>query len=610
MQRGQGGARSCNVQQEQGLQYPDPIRQHGSKPIATACFQTMNLPPDQPDSPGLPPADARAAWQHPYFGPPGEGQAAWHQPPAPRRSPRGSAIAGWIGIVLGCAMMISMHLLSAALVQEDAPDNVGPLLMEIQGKYMVGTHNFMPGSSEMMYSQAEETLNLGSITQRHQFVVLAAELAGPDAALQVITDLDRLIADEQAKRQHEDGDQARPVMTDDQRAVHEILRFVYGTGTAPAPDATAEPVDEVVAGATSEEEASSTPDAAAVDADDSERWAQTLQRVGALTADQTKLLRDELGWFGKAAVAPPGTGRDVTRSKIEMSARIVLFTFLGAAGVLVVVGVAGLIGLVVLVILALQLRTRSGVQPGNVHHGLYAETFGIWMILFPLGQFGAGVVGALAPTFAMPAVLAVFFASLLVLFWPVLRGARWSDVRADVGLTLGRNPTAEPFIGVLGYAMGLPMLAVGLVLVFILIGVQAFFLPEQGVFDPAGGPAHPILLELGGPAIWPKVMILFLAAVAAPIVEETMFRGVLYRHLRDFSRRLGNFLSIVISALVSGFIFAAIHPQGWVAIPALMALSFAFVLVREWRGTLIPAMIVHGISNFLVMSLLIIVLSV
>ena len=102
--------------------------------------------------------------------------------------------------------------------------------------------------------------------------------------------------------------------------------------------------------------------------------------------------------------------------------------------------------------------------------------------------------------------------------------------------------------------------------------------------------------ELGGPKS---------ALVMAPIVEETMFRGVLHRHLRDATAWLGYAASALASATVASLMFAAIHPQGWIAAPILMSLAFAFTLFREWRGTLVPAMVAHSISNGLVMWLLI-----
>ncbi len=82
-----------------------------------------------------------------------------------------------------------------------------------------------------------------------------------------------------------------------------------------------------------------------------------------------------------------------------------------------------------------------------------------------------------------------------------------------------------------------------------------------------------------------------------------MFRGVLYRHLRDATGGAGRVLSVVLSAAPSALVFAIIHPQGWVAVPALMALAVSFSLAREWRGTLIPCMIVHGISNGVVLGI-------
>ena len=83
-----------------------------------------------------------------------------------------------------------------------------------------------------------------------------------------------------------------------------------------------------------------------------------------------------------------------------------------------------------------------------------------------------------------------------------------------------------------------------------------------------------------------------------------MFRGVLYRHLREMSDRLGFTLSVILSALIVSFVFAVIHPQGLLGVPVLMGLALAFNLAREWRGTLIPAMIAHGINNGAVTLLL------
>jgi membrane protease YdiL (CAAX protease family) len=106
-----------------------------------------------------------------------------------------------------------------------------------------------------------------------------------------------------------------------------------------------------------------------------------------------------------------------------------------------------------------------------------------------------------------------------------------------------------------------------------------------------------------------RAIVLLLAAVIAPIVEETMFRGVLYRHLREMTGRLGGALSFFISAVVASFIFAAIHPQGWLGIPPLMGIAIGLSIAREWRGSLIPSMVAHGVNNGLVMAILLVALS-
>ena len=136
----------------------------------------------------------------------------------------------------------------------------------------------------------------------------------------------------------------------------------------------------------------------------------------------------------------------------------------------------------------------------------------------------------------------------------------------------------------------------------------------QGVFAQSGGSnelqgtsggAHPIIIEIANGGWELRILILFLAAVAAPIVEETMFRGVLYRQLRSSLWGLGSIFGMLLSVLIVSFVFAAIHPQGWVAIPALMGIAVGMNLLREYRASIIASMTIHGVSNGIVTSLMI-----
>ena len=82
----------------------------------------------------------------------------------------------------------------------------------------------------------------------------------------------------------------------------------------------------------------------------------------------------------------------------------------------------------------------------------------------------------------MLASAVAFFASLLVLVWPVVRGVPWQMVRADIGLPAVRFRDVP--MGIAGYVMSL-LLAVGLgmtLLVMLLVTVLSGASPS---------PSHP-----------------------------------------------------------------------------------------------------------------------
>ena len=76
-----------------------------------------------------------------------------------------------------------------------------------------------------------------------------------------------------------------------------------------------------------------------------------------------------------------------------------------------------------------------------------------------------------------------------------------------------------------------------------------------------------------------------------------MFRGFLYRHMRQATSRGGFLLSVLCSAFVVSFVFAVIHPQGLLFVPALMAIALSLTLTREWRESLIASIVHHGLHN-------------
>ncbi len=477
---------------------------------------------------------------------------------APRR---GHAIIAWIGIVLGCVGAVLMHQLPAAApTSAEGDDPIGV----IQARYLVALGQWLEDDRESLYEQSQGSLNVGSVDQRQRFVILAAEFAGAREARRVLGKLDADLAAPHL------GDP--PELTEAQADVQTLLHVLYGVNAR-------------------DDEHDLAPDR--------------------LTRDQRELLVQRLGWYGGLALAPPEAKERADRKAVLAPAWRVLVVLIVMVVFGALAGFAGSVGLVVMGVLTIVGKVRSGLLAGAGPHAIYAETFAIWMFVFFGLQVAAGIVatalGMEAHQFSIAA--GAFFASLGVLLWPVLRGIPWRQIRTDIGWTLGDRPVLEPVYGVAGYAMTLPLLVVGLVLVIVFMMIQTALAGPMPTFAPAGGPAHPIITDLAQGHWWTKVQVLFVAVVAAPIVEETMFRGVLYRHLRDASSRMGIILSIGLSTVINTFVFAVIHPQGWVAMPALMALACGFTLMREWRGTVVPSMIMHGISNGLVITCLILLIA-
>ena len=337
------------------------------------------------------------------------------------------------------------------------------------------------------------------------------------------------------------------------------------------------------------EEPSDDPATAAILLPEIERVLDAVQDGRRPPATAVDELETRLGWYGRLAgsLGDPAA-LDAMKTQAVRTVAI-LFVALGVAGL---VGLLGFVGLVVLLVFALTGRIRDRIRP-TAHHGVYAETFAIWLPSLLLLQFLVALVAP--PTLVVLASAGAFFASLLVLVWPVVRGVPWRTVRADIGLPAARFRDVP--LGIAGYAMSLPLLAVGLVVTLLLILLATLLSGESP------SPSHPAQQALIGGGGWQAMQIFVLATIAAPIVEEIMFRGVLFSHLRGAMRGWHASVGIVLAALVSSVIFAAIHPQGLVFIPALAGLGIGFCLCREWTGSLVPAMVAHAVNNGLVLSL-------
>ena len=270
-----------------------------------------------------------------------------------------------------------------------------------------------------------------------------------------------------------------------------------------------------------------------------------------------------------------------------------------------------MVGLVVLLCYAAGGRLRPALPPPTAHGGIYAEAFAVYMVVF----LGLGVVRAFIPANAAGIVLAgaaMLFSLAAGLIWPVLRGIPWRQVRQEVGLTAWADiPCVEAALGVAGYALVLPVFASVILVTSILVsiqrGQQLGDRPEEQ-FHPGGDPEHPSSsgwsIPIGGYwsrwRCWPRP-----GAVGRR--DDVPRRPLPPSAQRDCSAGSGR--QLLRQWRMVSFLFAVIHPQGFLAVPALMALAFGLTMLREWRGSLLPSMIVHGIHNGLTTFVLVQALS-
>ena len=320
-------------------------------------------------------------------------------------------------------------------------------------------------------------------------------------------------------------------------------------------------------------------------------------------------LEESLGWFGTFLQAD-----GAERKAIESSAVNKVMILTAVVLIVAVAAIAGLIFLILKLVKAFDGKMKSGLAQPASHHGVYAEVFALWILVFVILTSVAAILGQVVAdgnaTISLVFVLTAFFGSLVVLFWARIRGVPYKQIRKDIGWTTGNGFLKEIGTGIFGYAMTLPILGIGVLLTLLLFMIQQLMSGgvEAAPFRGTGGGSHPIIVDLANGVWSTRILLIFMAAVAAPVVEETVFRGVLYRQLRSSSCKFPNVLSIACSVFLVSFVFAAIHPQGWVAIPALMSIAVGMNLLREWRGSLIPSMVVHGLSNGIVVSMMVLML--
>ena len=203
-------------------------------------------------------------------------------------------------------------------------------------------------------------------------------------------------------------------------------------------------------------------------------------------------------------------------------------------------------------------------------------------IIFVLGAAALAAVIAMARYGVLPVLAFGFLAygALLAVIWAVAvraPGRRWRDI----GLQ-----RCEP-----------ALLVIGCLAAFLWVGISIVIYSAAGVWEAA--------LAAGGNLIDPfrgrPVMLAALFVLAVPtaaLVEEILYRGLLYGWLR---RRMGVATATLTSAVVFTFSHFYVFAAGLPFVIEMLALSMLLALLFEINRSMWPGILCHGLNNLALM---------
>jgi len=230
-----------------------------------------------------------------------------------------------------------------------------------------------------------------------------------------------------------------------------------------------------------------------------------------------------------------------------------------------------------------------GLVPENVPWGVPAglAAVGATMLLPPVcgAFFGLATAGALDRMLALCAIEMLMLAGVVAFV-----ELRAKEGRTTAGL-LGLVPFRRSRLGTMAKVLALGALAYGAAMLG-LWGVLRCLGMEWGDM-----PLQPVARLIAETDSLPVLAAAFaVVAVAVPVTEEVIFRGLLYLPLRSE-------LGVRPAAVIVAVLFSAVHLYPWGAL-RLAVLSVVFVALFEVSGSLWPAIAAHGLYNGVCLVLL------
>lgn len=309
-----------------------------------------------------------------------------------------------------------------------------------------------------------------------------------------------------------------------------------------------------------------------------------------------------MGWYEHLAFAALHENHG-TRGDAERRRRLALRSTDRLTVLAVATGLIGLSGMALWIVagiyIALKLRARRPLParlpplPMAAARALTlvgASYFAGLIAIRLASPLTARLLAAVTPNehaIAARAVANIAFSCAALL--PPLLAFRWIatplgvELR-DVGLARLRALHDLPAAAV-GYAAALPLLALSLAV-------------SASLFDASGSRMNPAVMDFAAAhTLAPRLMLLALGVIVAPLTEEFVFRGVLLRALQPT-------LGFGGSLLLTSAVFAILHPQLPMGFLSIFVLGVVFGGLYGFTRSLWPSILAHAVNNAVVFAYL------
>lgn len=303
------------------------------------------------------------------------------------------------------------------------------------------------------------------------------------------------------------------------------------------------------------------------------------------------------GVLGQAALTHGLDDDDPMRQPIVTGFGWILVLLFGMMGL---VGFGFLAGMVLLILGIVNLASGKmkfrfeKPEPGG---SVFLETYVLFLAGFAVLSIGLLFLSVKVNPDLRALALPLQWVLMLVPAWALLRGMKVQRWRRAIGLYSGEGVLKEIGCGIVAYIAGVPLFLFGVLISLVVLIVQSAMASGSG--GPIEAPSNPIFDLISDGPVFVVVMVFVLATVWAPITEELIFRGALFRHLRGR-------LHWVLAAVISALLFAYMHSYGPLLVGPIIGLGLMFAFMRQWRGSIIAVMTAHFIHNATIIGFMIV----